>query len=90
MADGRKNNGGHSTKGRAGRKPKADEIKKIEMMDSIGDPKEAWQALWELVKDQDKYAIKTWLEHRYGKPRESQEVTVVGDKPVFNVDLSGI
>ena len=28
--DGRKNNGGHSTKGFAGRKPKSEEIKLVE------------------------------------------------------------
>lgn len=73
MADGRRNNGGHSTKGRAGRKPKADEIKKIELMDSIGDPKEAWQNLWKLCKKGDTQAIKTWIDHRFGKPKESKE-----------------
>ena len=32
MADGRRNNGGHSTKGHAGRKPKSDEKKLIETL----------------------------------------------------------
>ena len=30
--DGRKNNGGHSTKGRAGRKPKTEELQLIEKL----------------------------------------------------------
>ena len=33
--DGRKNNGGHSTKGFAGRKPKDEEIKLVERFKSI-------------------------------------------------------
>jgi len=35
--DRRKNNGGHSTKGFAGRKPKADELKLVEKLDTLID-----------------------------------------------------
>lgn len=72
MADGRRNNGGHSTKGRAGRKPKVDEIAKLDMMDSIAAPKEAWESLWKLCKKGDTQAIKTWIDHRFGKPKETK------------------
>lgn len=75
MADGRKNNGGHSTKGRAGRPPKADELKKIEMMDSIAEPKEVWTVAWKLVKSGDTQALRMWIEHRFGKPKERVDVT---------------
>lgn len=76
MADGRKNNGGHSTKGRAGRKPKIEELRKIEMMDSVGDPSSAWAALWGKVQDGDVTAIKAWIEHRFGKPTETKDVNL--------------
>jgi hypothetical protein len=62
----------------AGRKPKADEIKLIEMMDSIASPAEAWAALWGRVQENDTAAIKTWLEYRFGKPKQSVDVTTDG------------
>jgi hypothetical protein len=71
--DGRKNNGGHSTKGFAGRKPKADEIKVIEQMDAVATPSEAWQALWAKCVEGDTQAIKTWLNYRFGMPVQRTE-----------------
>ena len=78
--DGRANNGGHSTKGVAGRKPKADEIKIIESMDAVAVPEEAWKALWARCKDGDTQAIKIWLNYRFGMPKQQIDVTTQGDK----------
>jgi hypothetical protein len=78
--DGRKNNGGHSTKGFAGRPSKADEIKIIEQMDAIAVPEEAWKALWNRCKDGDIQAIKTWLNYRFGMPKQTVDVTTQGEK----------
>lgn len=74
--DKRKNNGGHSTKGKAGRKPKADEIAMIEKMDATVAPIEVWQKLASKVKEEDVQAIKTWLQYRYGMPKQISEVSV--------------
>jgi len=79
MEDGRKKNGGHSTKGFAGRKPKADEIKVTEEMDAVLIPKAVWQALAEKVKEGDGQCIKTWLSYRYGMPKQSTDITTNGD-----------
>jgi hypothetical protein len=70
--DGRKNNGGNKN---AGRKPKADEIRTIETMDAVMAPIEAWQALATKVKDGDVQAQKTWLNYRYGLPKQIVEQT---------------
>lgn len=78
--DNRKNNGGHSTKGAAGRKPKADEIKIIEQMDTIAVPAKAWEALWLKCEEGDIQAIKTWLNYRFGMPKQMIDVTTQGDK----------
>ena len=78
--DGRANNGGHSTKGVAGRKPKADEIKIIESMDAVAVPEEAWKALWARCKDGDTQAIKTWLNYRFGMPKQAVDITTQGEK----------
>jgi hypothetical protein len=74
--DRRKNNGGHSTKGRAGRKPKADEISMIEKMDATLAPEIVWENLSKLVEKKDVQAIKTWLQYRYGMPKQVSELSV--------------
>ena len=75
MADGRANNGAKKGVSRGqGRKPKADEIKKLDLMDSVAAPKKAWQALWLKCEEGDTPAIKAWLEHRFGKPKETVDL----------------
>lgn len=64
----------------AGRKPKADEIKIIEQMDSIAVPEDAWRALWNRCQDGDIQAIKCWLNYRFGMPKQQIDVTTQGDK----------
>jgi hypothetical protein len=78
--DGRKNNGGHSTKGFAGRPTKADEIKVIEQMDAIAVPAKIWKALLDRCETGDTQAIKTWLNYRFGMPRQQIDVTTQGEK----------
>tara|TARA_R110002050_G_scaffold79534_1_gene170022 strand:- start:340 stop:609 length:270 start_codon:yes stop_codon:yes gene_type:complete len=67
--DNRKNNGG--ARQGAGRKPKADEIKLIERLDSLIDKDEALSKLGELVAKGDIRAVQLYLSYRYGKPKES-------------------
>lgn len=64
----------------AGRKPKADEIKLIEQMDAVAVPEEAWRALWAKCQEGDTQAIKTWLNYRFGMPKQSVDVTTQGEK----------
>lgn len=64
----------------AGRKPKADEIKLIESMDAIAVPEQAWKALWAKCQEGDTQAIKTWLNYRFGMPRQNVDVTTQGEK----------
>lgn len=64
----------------AGRKPKADEIKLIESMDAIAVPEQAWKALWAKCQKGDTQAIKTWLNYRFGMPRQNVDVTTQGEK----------
>jgi len=80
MTDGRKNNGGHSTKGFAGRKSKENQLKLIEQMDAIEIPDTLWKILAEKVKEGDISAIKIWLEYRYGKPKQHTDVTTNGNQ----------
>lgn len=66
MADGRRNNGGHSTKGKAGRKPKKDEQKLIERLSPMADI--AYKALETALRNQESWAVKMWMEYYHGKP----------------------
>ena len=70
MADGRKNNGGHSTKGFAGRKPKAVELKAAENLRSVLSDSVVVKKLAEKVKSGDMKAIELWLAYIYGKPNQ--------------------
>lgn len=84
MPDGRKNNGAKKGVHQGqGRKPKADEIAKIELMDSVGAPVEAWRALWGKVEEGDTQAIKCWIEHRYGRPKEQKDITTNGNDVII-------
>lgn len=75
--DKRVNNGGHSTKGVAGRKPKSDEIKLIEALDKHIDQEEVFDTLHGLIKEGNIRAIQLYMNYRHGKPKES--VTLSSD-----------
>jgi hypothetical protein len=80
LADGRKNNGGHSTKAKNPNDKrlttKAEAIQKAETMDSVGSLKEAYQKVWDLCQEGDFNALKFWIEQRAGKATETKELTV--------------
>jgi hypothetical protein len=79
--DGRKNNGGHSTKGFAGRKPKDEEIKLVERLSPLED--DALKALSDGVKSGDIKWITLYLNYYLGKPRETRDINVNEDLPLF-------
>jgi hypothetical protein len=81
--DGRKNNGGHSTKGRAGRKPKAQEKELIEKLDNIIDKEEVLKKLKELINEGDMRALNLYMGYRYGKPKETKDIHINDEVPLF-------
>lgn len=54
----------------SGRLKKDDIISLIETMDAIAVPETVWQMLYAKVLDSDVNAIKTWLQYRYGMPKQ--------------------
>jgi len=74
MADGRKNNGGHKT---AGRKPKAEEQELIEKLSPLDE--NAFKALKNGLSDDQSWAVKLFLEYRFGKPHQSKDITTNGN-----------
>jgi hypothetical protein len=73
--DNRKNNGGHSTKGFAGRPKKADEVRLIEKLDNIIDNDEVIKTLGQQILKGDSRAMSLYFGYRYGKPKESVDIT---------------
>ena len=49
-------------------------------MDAVEIPDTLWRILADKVKEGDTQAIKIWLEYRYGKPKQSTDVTTNGNQ----------
>ena len=81
MSDGRRNNGGHSTKGFAGRKPKSDEQALIEKLSPL-EPL-AFKALKEGLSDGSNWAVKLYFEYKFGKPKETKDLNIFTEQPLF-------
>ena len=81
--DGRRNNGGHSTKGRAGRKPIAREVHVLDVIQrafnynpdgEYDEEVEIWRKVIEkALKGSDKHVLMLF-NYRYGKPKETVDV----------------
>ena len=71
--DKRKNNGG--ARDGAGRPKKADEVKLIEKLDNLIDNDKVIEKLGELVLNGDSRAMNLYFGYRYGKPKESVDIT---------------
>jgi hypothetical protein len=76
--DRRKYNGGHKT---AGRKPKAEEQALIEKLTPL-EPK-AFKALSNALDNEQNWAVKLYFEYVYGKPRETKDLNIVSEQPLF-------
>ena len=80
--DGRKNNGGHKT---AGRKSKSEELQLIERLSKHIDKDEAILKLKELMDEGDFKAIQLYMAYMYGKPKETKDITVNSEQPLFDL-----
>jgi len=76
--DKRKNNGGHKT---AGRKSKVEEINLIEKLTPLEDA--AYQALKTGVENGDFKFVQLFYNYYAGKPRETKDITINEDLPIF-------
>ena len=86
IVDGRKNNKG--IKGKAGRKPKADELKLLDTMDAILAPDTLWMAIANKVREGDTPAMKIWTSYRYGMPKQQVDMnTTIVEFPSPIIEL---
>jgi hypothetical protein len=67
----------------AGRKPKDQEQSLIEALDRIVDGDKAIEVLKQLIGEGDIRALQLYLNYRYGKPKESVDVTQFVEQPLF-------
>ena len=84
--DKRKFNRGH--KGVSGRKPKSDEIKLIERLTPMAD--EAFKQLQIGVKAGDYKFIQLYLAYFAGRPKETKDINVVNEQPLFEINYDKI
>jgi hypothetical protein len=92
--DKRKNNGGHSTKGAAGRKPIHQELKGVDLASPYVE--ESFLTIAKIMKDvksnsRDRIAAaKLLIEYGCGKPKETIEQTTsissINIKDLFSID----
>jgi len=83
--DKRKNNGG--TREGAGRPKKADELKLIEKLDNLIDNDEVIKTLGKQILKGDSRAMSLYFGYRYGKPKESVDITSTDG---FNINFNDI
>jgi len=77
--DKRINNGG--ARQGAGRKPKSEEIKLVERLSPLED--DALAAMAEGVKSGDIKWVQLYLSYYLGKPKETRDITINEDMPLF-------
>ena len=80
--DNRKNNGG--VRQGAGRHKKADELKLIEKLDALIDNDEVIKTLGKQILKGDSRAMNLYFGYRYGKPKESVDIS---SSDGFNVNF---
>ena len=83
--DKRKNNGG--AREGAGRPKKADELKLIEKLDNLIDNDEVIKTLGKQILKGDSRAMSLYFGYRYGKPKESVDITSTDG---FNINFKDI
>jgi hypothetical protein len=67
MEDKKRHGGARANSGRL---KKDDVLSLIDSMDAIAVPDSIWKALYK-AKDGDTNAIKTWLQYRFGMPKQT-------------------
>jgi hypothetical protein len=85
MEDKRKYNGGHTN---GGRKAKAEEVALIEKLTPL-EPL-AFAALEKGLANGDFKFTQLFYNYYAGKPRETKDITVSNEQPIFNIDLDEV
>jgi len=69
----------------AGRKSKAEEMLLIERLNKHIDQDDAILKLKSLVDEGDFKAIQLYMAYMYGKPKETKDITINAEQPLFDL-----
>jgi hypothetical protein len=82
--DNRQNNKG--TKGNKGGRPsKAEEMQLIELLNTHIDKDSVIKKLKEFIDADNLKALEIYLAYMYGKPKETKDVTITQEQPLFDL-----
>ncbi len=87
MADGRKNNGGNSTKAKGVDKRKNEYKNALAEASTVEEVKEVIINLKKLAKGDDLQAIKLFLAYYLGNPKDTLEQTIISDEGGLTKEL---
>ena len=71
----------------AGRKPKVKEQDLIDKLDSIIDKEKVIKTLGQKALNGDMRALGLYMGYRYGKPKETKDIHINEDVPLFPEDV---
>ena len=69
----------------AGRKSKSEEMELVEMLNKHIDKDEAIQKLKLMIDTGDFKAIQLYMNYMYGKPKETKDITLISEQPLFDL-----
>ena len=78
------NNRGGKREG-AGRKSKSEEMELVEMLNKHIDKDEAILKLKLMIDTGDFKAIQLYMNYMYGKPKETKDITLISEQPLFDL-----
>ena len=81
--DKRKSNGGKREG--AGRKSKSEEMHLIERLNKHIDSDDAIKKLKAMIDGGDFKALQLYMNYMYGKPKETKDVTINAEQPLFDL-----
>ena len=81
--DKRKSNGGKREG--AGRKSKSEEMHLIERLNKHIDSDDAIKKLKAMIDEGDFKALQLYMNYMYGKPKETKDVTINAEQPLFDL-----
>ena len=80
--DRRRFNGGNKN---AGRKSKSEEFKLVEALDKHIDRDDVILKLKEGIDDGDFKYLQLYMNYLYGKPKETKDITLTSEQPLFEL-----
>lgn len=69
----------------AGRKSKSEEMQLVEMLNKHIDKDQAILKLKEMIDEGDFKAIQLYMNYMYGKPKETKDISITSEQPLFDL-----